>query len=443
MIREGIKLSKVENILTKDLGKYNGSDIEEYKAHDGYVALSKVVSMEQKDILDELVEAQLLGRGGAAYPAGRKWSQMARITTSPKFIVCNADEGEPGTFKDRELLRDMPLKIIEGMTIAGRTLHAERGLIYIRGEYRRYQRTFQKAIDNAMASGYLGNDIMGIKGFNFTVTIVSGAGAYVCGENSALLNSIEGKAGRPRIKPPHLAEVGVYSLPTLVNNVESFADLTIIYSHGASYFKSLGIETSGGTKLISVCGHIKNPAVFEVGLGRVTLKDIIYDPELGAGMVDKPLKFYHLGGQSGPVGFPEQLDTLYSHDDLSKAGLSVGSGAVVVMDESVCIVDYCRKVMQFFVMESCGKCTPCRIGTRRALELLTKLCSGSGEKGDVSKLEETIKQVASLSACGLGQAADKALLSCLKHRREEFLAHEDGVCPSGSCCPLKEGDLLV
>ena len=432
-------MSKTLNILTEGMDLYDATDVSAYKEHGGYAALEKVIAMEQKRILDELIEAQLLGRGGAAYPAGRKWSQMAKIPTFPKYIVCNADEGEPGTFKDRELLRDMPLKVIEGMTIAGRTLRAERGFIYIRGEYRKLQRVFQKAIDNAAAAGCLGRNIMGIEGFNYTITIVSGGGAYVCGENSALLNSIEGKAGRPRIKPPHLAEVGVYSLPTLVNNVESYADLTIIFSQGAAYFKELGVETSGGTKLISICGHVKNPSAYEVGLGKVTLNDIINDPELGGGTIDRPLKFYHLGGQSGPIGFPEQLDTAYDHESLKAQGLTVGSGAVVVMDDSVCLVDYCRKVMEFFTFESCGKCTPCRIGTTRALELLTALCEGRGEEGDTDRLEEMVKQIASLSACGLGQACDKAIMSCLKRRREEFLAHEKGFCPTGSCNMTKGG----
>jgi len=426
-------MPKTMKILTEFAGSYDGTNVAEYKAHGGYQALAHVVTMSQQEILDELLDAQLLGRGGAAYPAGRKWSQMAHIKEMPKYIVCNADEGEPGTFKDRELLRDQPLTVIEGMTIAGRTLHAERGFIYIRGEYRNIQKTFQKAIDDAEKNGYLGRNIMGIEGFNYTITIVSGAGAYVCGENSALLNSIEGKAGRPRIKPPHLAEVGVYSLPTLVNNVESFSDLTVIYTLGASRFKEIGVESSGGTALVAVCGHVRKPGVYEVGLGKVTLRDLIYDPELGGGMYDKPLKFYHLGGQSGPIGFPEQLDTPFDHESLKKEKLSVGSGAFVVMDESVCLVDYCRKVMEFFADESCGKCTPCRIGTERALQLLTRLCEGKGQEGDTDKLEYMVGQISSLAACGLAQACDKAIMSCLRHRRDEFLAHEHGICPTLSC----------
>lgn len=427
-------MAKTIDVLLNGAGTFDGTDVAAYKAQGGYQALEKVLTMPDQAILDELLEAQLLGRGGAAYPAGKKWSQMYKISITPKYIVCNADEGEPGTFKDRELLRDMPLKVIEGMTIAGRVLHSERGFIYIRGEYRAIQKIFQRAIDNAVKAGYLGKNICGTEGFNYTITIISGAGAYVCGENSALLNSIEGRAGRPRIKPPHLAEVGLYKKPTLVNNVESYADLTVIFTQGAKAFLALGTPTSGGTKLVCLSGNVKNRGVYEIGLGKVSLRELIYDEELGGGIPgDVPLKFYHLGGQSGPIGFPEQLDTLYDHDSLRDADLSVGSGAVVVMDENVCLVDYCRKVMEFFVHESCGKCTPCRLGTTRALEILTDLCEGRGKAGDVEKLERTITQISALSACGLGQAANKAIRSCLKYRREEFLAHEQGICPAGQC----------
>ena len=433
-------MSKCMNVLLKDAGKVCPTSVEEYVAGGGYEALKKVVNMDSQAVIDELSAAQLLGRGGAAYPAGRKWNSMYHIEEEPKYIVCNGDEGEPGTFKDRDLLQYMPLKVIEGMTIAGRVLHSKRGFIYIRGEYRNIQKVFQQAIDNAVKAGYLGQNIMGIEGFDYTITIMSGGGAYVCGESSALLNSAEGKAGRPRVKPPHLAEVGLYSMPTCVNNVESYADVTVILSQGAEAFLAMGTEKSGGTKLISISGHAKNRGVYEIGLGKVTLRDIIYDEELGGGIsTGRPLKFYHLGGQSGPIGFPEQLDTPYDHQSLKDAGLSVGSGAVVVMDDSVCLVDYCRKVMEFFVHESCGKCSPCRLGTTRALELLTKLCDGRGEPGDVDKLEYTIKHIAALSACGLGQAVDKAIFSCMKHHREEFLAHEKGVCPCGGCKNCAKG----
>lgn len=427
-------MSKCMNVLLKEAGKINPTSVEEYVAHGGYEALKNTVNRDSQDVIDELTHAELLGRGGAAYPAGRKWHLMNQIPENPKYIVCNADEGEPGTFKDRDLLQYTPFKVIEGMTIAGRVFRSPRGFIYIRGEYRNIQKIFQEAIDNATKAGYLGKNIMGIEGFDYTITIVSGGGAYVCGENSSLLNSIEGKAGRPRIKPPHLAEVGLYSLPTLVNNVESYAHLTVIFAHGAEAFREYGVENSRGTKLISISGHAKNRGVYEIGLGKLTLREIMCDPELGGGTPSgRPIKFYHLGGQSGPIGFPEQLDVPYGYQTLKENGLSVGSGAVVVLDDSVCLVDYCRKVMEFFVHESCGKCVPCRVGTTRALELLQKLCDGRGEPGDVDKLEHTVKQIAALSACGLGQSVDKAILPCLKMRREEFLAHEQGTCPCGGC----------
>jgi len=427
-------MSKCSNVLLRGAGEICPTSVEEYESIGGYAALKKAVGMDSQAVIDEISAANLLGRGGAAYPAGRKWNSMKKIHEEPKYIVCNADEGEPGTFKDRDLLQYMPLRVIEGMTIAARVFHSSRGFIYIRGEYRSIQKVFQQALDNAAKAGYLGKHSLGIDGFDYHITIISGGGAYVCGESSALLNSAEGKAGRPRVKPPHLAEVGLYSMPTLVNNVESYALATVIVSEGAEAFRAMGTEQSGGTKLISISGHAKNRGVYEVGLGKVSLRDILYDDELGGGTsTGRPVKFYHLGGQSGPIGFPEQLDTPYDHDSLKAAGLSVGSGAVVVLDDSVCLVDYCRKVMEFFVHESCGKCSPCRLGTTCCLELLTKLCDGLGEPGDVDKLEDTVRQIASLSACGLGQSVDKALFSCLKHRREEFLAHEKRLCPCGGC----------
>lgn len=426
-------MSKKVNLLLKGAGEINPVSVSDYKKIGGYEAIKSVLEMTDDEVIKRLLDSKLLGRGGAAYPAGRKWQQLHSIKETPKYIVCNGDEGEPGTFKDRELLRLTPHRVIEGMLIAGWYFKANRGIIYIRGEYRNIRNIFNEAIKNAEEAGLLGNNILGKKGFDYTITVVSGAGAYVCGENSALLNSIEAKVSRPRIKPPHLAEVGLYNKPTLVNNVETMACVPIIFSEDFQTFKNCGYKSDGGTKLVSLSGHVKNSGIYEICHG-ITLRDIIFDKELGGGISeDKSLKFYHLGGQSGPLAFPEHLDTKYCYDDLKEQGLSIGSGAVVVLDEDVCLVEYCIKVMEFFVYESCGKCTPCRLGTTRVLEILKKLSLGDGVEGDLEVLESLMKNVTKLSACGLGQSACKALDSALKYRREEFEAHINGQCPTNTC----------
>ena len=422
-------VNRSEPVLLKRVGMMkNPASIYEYINLGGFVAIHKAVTMSKEDILKEVDEANLRGRGGAAYPAGRKWRHLYGVEETPKYIVCNADEGEPGTFKDKMLLSQDPLSVIEGMLIAGYLFDSHEGFIYIRGEYRTIQKVFQEAIDNAHRAGFLGNDIMGIKGFNYQITVVSGAGAYVCGENSALLNSVEGKTGRPRVKPPHLAEVGLYLHPTLVNNVESFACIPVIINLGGKAFLEMGTEDGGGTKLISISGHAKNRGVFEAPLG-TPFHDILHSNEYGGGTsTGRPIKFLHLGGQSGPLAFPEQLDGLYSYQGLWDKGLAVGSGAVVVLDDSVSVVEYSKKVMEFFVHESCGKCTPCRIGAVRVLELLDNFVKGSAKEGDIENLDKMLVHIMGLSACGLGQAAGVAVRSAIKFRRAEF---EDMVKKTG------------
>ncbi|MDX9872542.1 MAG: NADH-ubiquinone oxidoreductase-F iron-sulfur binding region domain-containing protein, partial [Clostridia bacterium] len=330
------------------------------------------------------------------------------------------------------LLWQDPLRIIEGMTISGYVFNSHDCYIYVRGEYRSIQREFQQAIDNAEKAGYLGHDILGT-GFNFKIHIMTGAGAYVCGENSALLNSTEGKVGLPRIKPPHLAEVGLFLQPTLVNNVESFANIPTIVNVGGDEYLSYGTPDSGGTKLICLSGHVANRGVYEVPFG-VTLRDIIFDPELGGGVTGNgKLKFFHLGGQSGPCGFPEQLDTTYCYKILRNTGLSVGSGAVVVLDESVCIIDYLKSVTEFFIHESCGKCNPCREGNKQLLFILNRFTDGTATEADIDLLQKLSRTMAKASFCGLGQAATTALDTFLKFRRSEFEAHIKGECPAEVC----------
>jgi NADH-quinone oxidoreductase subunit F len=402
-------MSKLNNLLTKHITA-DPLSVDEYIKTGGFEALKKASTMKSEDIIAEVKKAKLLGRGGAAYPAGSKWEHLLHIPETPKYIVCNADEGEPGTFKDKLILDKLPLKLLEGIIIAGLTFKAKAGYIYVRGEYRNIQKRLIEAIKKTQDAGFLGKD--------FDIHVISGAGAYVCGENSALLNSTEGKVGRPRIKPPHLAEVGLFLKPTLVNNVESLASIPAIIELGGEQYLNIGHPDSGGTKLVCLSGHVKNRGVFEIPLGRLTLRQIIYEPELGGGLPSgKKLKFFHLGGQSGPIGGPELLDTVYSYTDLRKAGLAVGSGAIVVMDETSSILEYLQCVAEFFIHESCGKCIPCREGNRQILKILKKLSAAratavsDGDANDLDSLRRLIRTMTDASFCGLGQTAAKALES--------------------------------
>ncbi len=410
-------------LLTRVDRMQDPTSVSEYVALGGFAALKKAMATDAEALLDEFDAAMLRGRGGAAYPLGKKWRHLYHSKATPKYIVCNADEGEPGTFKDKLLLSKDPLSVIEGMIIAGYLFGSPQGYIYIRGEYREIQKLFQQALDNAKAAGYLGRGILGVDGFDYEISVISGAGAYVCGENSTLLNSIEGKTGRPRVKPPHLADVGLYLKPTLVNNVESFACVPVIVNMGGAAFCALGTPDGGGTKLVCLSGHIKNRGVYEVPLG-TPLKDILYSPEYGGGTsTGRPIGFCHFGGQSGPLGFPNQLeDCIYSYQGLWDKGLTVGSGAIVVMDDSVNVVEYLESVMEFFVHESCGKCTPCRLGTQRVLELFRRLLRGTSKADEMDRLETTLKHMTELSACGLGQSVSVSVRSALKYRRADFEA---------------------
>jgi NADH-quinone oxidoreductase subunit F len=423
-------MSKLVKMLTMTTCKASGQagteanladplSVTEYEKAGGFAALKKAIASSPEQIIAEVKKAKLLGRGGAAYPAGSKWEHLLHIPETPKYIVCNADEGEPGTFKDRLIMEKLPLKLLEGILIAGVVFKAKAGYIYVRGEYRKIQKRLIAAIENVRAAGYMAGEAS-LK--NFDIHVISGAGAYVCGENSALLNSTEGKVGRPRIKPPHLAEVGLFLQPTLVNNVESFANIPAIVNMGGDAYLQAGHPDSGGSKLICLSGHVRNRGVFEIPLGKVTLRDIIYDAELGGGITsDKKLKFFHLGGQSGSIGGAEQLDTVYSYTDLRNARLSVGSGAVVVMDESVSILEYLKGVTEFFIHESCGKCVPCREGNQQLLKILQKLSvPNAAAKSDLETLRRLVHTMTSASFCGLGQTAAAALNSAWKLFKSEF-----------------------
>ena len=404
-------------LLTADADCADPLSVSEYEKNGGFAALKKARAASPEEIIAEVKKAKLLGRGGAAYPAGSKWEHLLHIQETPKYIVCNADEGEPGTFKDRLIMEKLPLKLLEGIMIAGAVFGAKAGYIYVRGEYRKLQKRLLAAIENVRAAGYLGKD--------FDIHVISGAGAYVCGENSALLNSTEGKVGRPRIKPPHLAEVGLFLQPTLVNNVESFTNIPLIVNMGGDAYLQAGHPDSGGSKLVCLSGQSNNRGVFEIPLGKVTLRDVIYDAELGGGIAGgKKLKFFHLGGQSGSIGSVDQLDTIYSYTDLRKAGLSVGSGAVVVMDESVSIIEYLKGVTEFFIHESCGKCVPCREGNFQLLKILRKLSvPKAANSSDIDTLRRLVNTMTSASFCGLGQTAAAALSSAWKLFKSEFEAN--------------------
>lgn len=425
-------MSKQLKIISARCGNVRTDSIDDYINSGGYTALKKSVSMKPLDIIEEVKKSNLMGRGGAAYPAGKKWEHLYHIDNNPKYIVCNADEGEPGTFKDQLLLNEDPFEVIEGMTIAGYVFNSSDGYIYIRGEYTKSQRIIKAAIEIAKKAGYLGNNIFG-KNFSYNIHVVSGAGAYVCGENSALLNSIEGKAGRPRIKPPHLAEVGLFTMPTLVNNVESYACIPYIVENGGESFNKLGTDYSGGTKLMCLSGNVNNRDVFEVPFG-VTLRELIYDDEFGGGIPNgRKLRMVHIGGQSGPCFGEELLDTKLCYKELKVKGLSLGSGAVVVIDDSNCIIDYLMCVTEFFIHESCGKCTPCREGNKQIHYLLNKFADGTSTKEDFRLINRLSSLMKNASFCGLGQSATVALDTCLKYFPEEFHEHIGKKCRAGIC----------
>jgi NADH-quinone oxidoreductase subunit F len=408
-------------ILTEGADSPDPLSAAGYLSRGGYSAFRKALGMSPEAVVAEVKDAKLLGRGGAAYPAGSKWEQLLEIEERPKHIVCNADEGEPGTFKDRFILERTPFRLIEGMAIAGLVFGSSTGYIYVRGEYRAAQRGLMRALESARGAGLLGRGILG-SDLDFDIAVVSGAGAYVCGENSALLNSTQGLAGRPRIKPPHLAEVGLYGAPTLVNNVESFANIPPIVSMGGKAFLDIGHPEGGGTKHVCLSGHVARPGVYEVPLGSLTLREAVFSPEMGGGIRGgRRLKFLHLGGQSGPLAPPGLLDTVYSYSDLRKAGLAVGSGAIVALDETVPLLEYLASVARFFVHESCGKCGPCRDGNPAVLKALTDLAGpGGAPPGTLDTLRSLSRVMAMASFCGLGRTATAALESAWRSFPEEF-----------------------
>lgn len=410
------------SFITRRFGKYDPWSLADYEAHDGFKALRKALGMDGYDIAGVLSANGIQGRGGAAYDMGRKWSQARDVKGEHKCVVCNADEGEPGTFKDRELLKNDPFQVLEGMIIAGWSVNAQDGYIYLREEYWHLRPEILNAIEQCEKAGYLGDNILN-SGFNYRIHLYSGAGAYVCGEGSALSESVEGKAGRPRGKPPYIKQCGVFHLPTCVNNVESFSLVPNVLLDDEGVYKAQGTAECPGTKMISVSGNVNHPGVFEIPFG-TTIREII---DLAGGVADgHEVRLVQLGGASGCIASREQLDTPYTYDDLKKAGLTaVGSGAVLVVDDRTSVVDFLRVTQAFFCHESCGQCTPCREGNRHIALILDKLAEGTCTKEELDTAVRFARLMTNTSICGLGQAAQSAFLSALKHFPAEFELKEE------------------
>ena len=426
---------KQERIALKNCGVIDPENIDEYIAFDGYKALEKVLkTMTPDEVIQEVSDSGLRGRGGAGFPTGKKWMFTKKAEGKQKYVVFNADEGDPGAFMDRSILEGDPHCIIEAMMIAGFAIGADKAYIYVRAEYPIAVHRFQTAIDQAKEYGILGENIWGT-GFNFDVEIRLGAGAFVCGEETALLESIEGRRGQPRLKPPFPANEGLWGKPTLINNVETYANITKIILNGAKWYNSIGTETSKGTKVFALGGNVVNVGLVEVPMG-TTLREIVFD--IGGGVPDgKGFKAAQTGGPSGGCIPAEHLDTPIDYESLKSIGSMMGSGGLIVMDDTKCMVNLAKFYLGFTVDESCGKCTPCRIGTKRMLEILTKICDGEGTLEDVSKLEVLAENIIKSSVCGLGQTAPNPVLSTLKYFRDEYIAHvEEQRCPAGECKAL-------
>lgn len=426
---------KQRRIALRNCGVINPEDIKEAIAFDGYKALAKVLTeMTPEQVIEEVKKSGLRGRGGGGFPTGVKWEFAYKQKETPKYVVCNADEGDPGAFMDRSILEGDPHSVLEAMAIAGYAIGANHGYIYVRAEYPLAVKRLKIAIQQAREYGLLGKDIFGT-GFDFDIEIRLGAGAFVCGEETALLNSIMGKRGEPRPRPPFPAVKGVWGKPTIINNVETFANIPPIILNGGEWFASIGTEKSKGTKVFALTGKVNNTGLIEVPMG-TTLREIIY--EIGGGIPGgKKFKAVQIGGPSGGCIPAELLDTPIDYDSLTSAGAMMGSGGLVVMDEDTCMVNVAKFFLEFTVDESCGKCAPCRIGTKRMLELLDKITSGKGEEGDIEKLEELAKTIKATALCGLGQTAPNPVLSTLRYFRHEYEAHiKEKRCPAGVCTAL-------
>ena len=426
---------KQKRIALKNCGVINPEDIDEYIAFDGYRALARVlIEMSQDEVIETIDKSGLRGRGGAGFPTGKKWKLTKEAKGETKYVVCNADEGDPGAFMDRSILEGDPHSVLEAMEIAGFAIGANKGYIYVRAEYPIAVQRLKIAIEQAREYGILGKNIFGTS-FDFDIEIRLGAGAFVCGEETALLESIEGRRGQPRVKPPYPAEVGLWGCPTLINNVETYANIAQIILKGAEWFASIGTATSKGTKVFALGGNVNNVGLVEVPMG-TTLREIVYD--IGGGIPNgREFKAAQTGGPSGGCIPKEHLDTPIDYESLKEIGSMMGSGGLIVMDDTKCMVCLAKFYLEFTVSESCGKCTPCRIGTKRMLEILEKLCSGEGTEYDIYRLEKLAVNIKKASICGLGQSAPNPVISTLKYFREEFRQHAiEKECKTMECKAL-------
>ena len=432
---------KTQNrVVLRNCGVINPEDIDEYIGMDGYAALGKVLTeMTPEDVIQVVTDSGLRGRGGGGFPTGRKWALTAPNKAPQKYVVCNADEGDPGAFMDRSVLEGDPHCIIEAMAICGYAVGATQGYVYVRAEYPIAVKRLAIAIAQAREYGLLGKNIFG-SGFDFDLHIRLGAGAFVCGEETALMASIEGKRGEPRPRPPYPAVKGLYESPTCENNVETFANIPQIILRGADWFASMGTEKSKGTKVFALGGNIENTGLVEIPMG-TTLRHIIYD--IGGGIPGgKKFKAAQTGGPSGGCIPASLMDTEVDYDNLTSIGCMMGSGGLIVMDEDTCMVDMAKFFLEFTVDESCGKCTPCRVGTKRLLEMLDKITEGKGTLEDIDKLEELCNYIKQNSLCGLGQTAPNPVLATLNFFRDEYIAHVvDKKCPAGVCKNLLVFDI--
>jgi len=421
-----------QKIVLENCGKIDPERIEDYVAERGYEALYTALRlMTPAEVIEQVTQSGLRGRGGAGFPTGLKWTAVSKASGRTKFVICNADEGDPGAFMDRSVLESDPHRVIEGMAIAGVATGANHGFIYVRAEYPLAVKRVRTAIARAERLGLLGNNIFNTT-FSFDVKVRLGAGAFVCGEETALIASIEGRRGAPRPRPPFPAEFGLWGCPTLINNVETFANVPPIIRNGGKWFAGIGTEKSKGTKVFALAGRVKNTGLIEVPMG-TPLRDIVFD--IGGGIPDgKKFKAVQTGGPSGGC-IPEQhLDMPVDYESLAKVGSIMGSGGLIIMDETSCMVDVAKFFMEFCMSESCGKCVPCRVGTTQIYHLLSRITEGTARPSDVAILEELCDLVKNTSLCGLGQTAPNPVMSTLRYFREEYRAHvEDAVCPSGAC----------
>ena len=427
---------KQMRVALRNCGVINPEIIDEYIALDGYQAVGKILSekIPPEQVIQTMLDSGLRGRGGAGFPTGLKWKFAAANAADQKYVCCNADEGDPGAFMDRSILEGDPHSVIEAMTIAGYAIGATQGYVYIRAEYPIAVKRLQIAIDQAREYGLLGKNIFD-SGFDFDIELRLGAGAFVCGEETALMTSIEGKRGEPRCRPPFPALKGLFQKPTVLNNVETYANIPQIFLKGADWFRSIGTEKSPGTKVFALGGKINNTGLVEVPMG-TTLREVV--EEIGGGIPGgHQFKAAQTGGPSGGCIPASLIDTPLDYDSLIAIGSMMGSGGLIVMDETTCMVDIAKFFLEFTVDESCGKCTPCRVGTKRLLEILNKITSGNGTLEDIDKLEELCYYIKENSLCGLGQTAPNPVLSTLKYYRDEYIAHvTEHRCPAGACKAL-------